>query len=598
MDKARDDATILKNGFSSNIKQILQFVKDDITLSRDFIIDISENMKVDNDIMQCINESWKPYDDIEKLNADIANLESHINTVDNMISPVNTTRGADNDLVDFMHSMQENKNNLALIAGFKKKQGKDNKMLGGEFPFAIQGVGVGQKIPKSSSPKKPYYQSYQQFSRRQYPSQASTPSPENIQIPINTNINEYIPGGYYVTFVKNIYDREGEIIDGLLINFTSELAKEMRNIIQNDSQNGSGKLSDFINTTGSIIKEKAISIGKYIKTASHTEIIYYESLTLLGRLTYIESTFLRLLKFCLCKTFGPLIGALVPNILSHKFFYYLSIFAPYVGVSMPGFLTSMSSLDSIVKLALMAGGCHAMGIILGINVFILILYLVKKAIDFKKGKTCKEILNLFSPSNMLEQIKKLKLDDVGDIINIIPGEISSLEDNIIDKISIIKEKTVDSLIIDDDVSPILATTINIIDNIGDTDIKISNIIEGSSDFEDAENIKNLVKVFTLLPSKITDGLSIRMIQNVFCSLLAQSTLSSNAFSLLDQEITKIKKFIKRPTVGGSNSITFFNKYKKTQLIKFYQYKFKENPSIKWSKIDIIHNLLNKNKPKK
>lgn len=165
---------------------------------------------------------------------------------------------------------------------------------------------------------------------------------------------------------------------------------------------GGGFFADMTRIATNTIKDKvkanADKLKQILVAKGAEEVQRYGQLSLLGKLTYVETSFFKLLSYCIRRVVGVIVPDRYQQFLTPKFLCFLSAFASLAGITLPAFLTGgVASMEAMLKLSLMAAGCHFMGIILAINITILIFFYIRKMV-MQRGDIVKKVLkNIFNP---------------------------------------------------------------------------------------------------------------------------------------------------------------------------------------------------------
>ena len=351
---------------------------------------------------------------------------------------------------------------------------------------------------------------------------------------------------------------------------------------------------------------------EFLTTRAASQVQHYEKLSLFGKLTYVEGAFFRLVKFCLRRALGVFIPEAAQSQFISKFFYYLSVFSSFTGIALPTTITAIgiTTLESVLKMTLLASGCHFMGIILATNIAIMILFYTKKVLQ-NRGEIMKSIvrkvfnpttISKFIPAEFSIQAFKDKFKQVFfqtvDLENIqespLLSESFTEEESAQteDSVSILPDVPINNQGLDMEVDEnndatamqsLFTSTFDIVNN--------TNDVIGSPSPSLLENIDPNID---LSKFKIPKGISADILKKIACTLVnnikleGDTTQSDQLKTVIDTLITVL-----RAKAGGSgtNVIVTLKRMSKTSLQDYYRFASGKAANKEWSKHDIITRIL-------
>ena len=321
-------------------------------------------------------------------------------------------------------------------------------------------------------------------------------------------------------------------------------------------------------------------LKRFAATQIATQVKRYEELPFLGKLTYVEGVVFRLMRFCLERTIGKVIPLAFKTSFLFKVMHLISIFTSFVGVSCPPLMAmlGMTSIEAIVKLALLSGGLHTMGVVLGTNVCILLLYFMKKTIT-TRGQNIK---------NFISRLLASAGDAVDRVINEVEKQFDeTIKPSSIPDVDINTSSTLGSLVDEDNetIQAVFNTTFDIVNATSEFKGKINKNDSAPVDPIELANIK--------LPRELTP----KLLKKINCALIERLVLKDDR-ELEDfrQKINMLTQYIeRRPKQGGRTSDSRLANHllrnSKAFLSEYYYYQTGSLPIRTWTKSILAEKII-------
>ncbi len=404
------------------------------------------------------------------------------------------------------------------------------------------------------------------------------------------------------TRLPSIYYRGGTNL--LYTNMSQNLKKFNMFFLENYS-----KLKMHVTKTNNTIKEQA-----------KQEYKAYGRLSLFGKLTFVETSFFRLLKYAVERLLGVKEGRIdqIQDGFIGKIMYFFSLFSSFTGIAIPPLLTviGLTAVELAIKTAIIAAGCKVLGILLATNIAIMIIFYIKKAIDKKRDRTL-EAIDLSSPVNydkqvgikrLLRLIKPLSMQEA-DYINlkknikefIFGSEENDIEpnnSNLNSDVNIVApsetvtkfpEININEDIDKESFKTLILTTYTMIGNTEDPIGSASDL--KSSSLDDIDKSR-----FT-----VPTNFDVNVLKKLTCSIVLNLDIADNDTSKFIEKINELAKTIKelksinspQEQKGGQLIFNKLMTYKLNDLKLYYTYKSGSylDDFTKYKKKDIVKKII-------
>lgn len=397
--------------------------------------------------------------------------------------------------------------------------------------------------------------------------------------------NVAVFGSALLSTIDGVLREETNIINGLINKLTdiqfnelSLLRDPVLDIERRRLYRGAGFISNKLKTNAEVLRRfmetKYGEAKEYLSKVVQSQVKRYEGMSIIGRMTYVEGAFLRLLQFCIKRT----IGRIIPVTYLSKTLHFISIFTSFTGVTMPPVLAAMgmTSLEALVKLALISGGAHTMGILLGTNICIFLLYFVKKTID-TKGQNIKNMIKV-----ILDKIATKAIDQVEQTVN------DALQIPEIDLGSTNGIKAEAGIIDNDDdpsaIQSLFSTTFGL-------DITNNIALDEDAIKDPSDSIDKDIRL------KIPKSVDAKILKKVACSLIESIEVTDATKVAFQEKLQKIGMWIDtlNPAKGGSSCddkiLRHLMRNSQDFLSEYYYYKTGQLPNGKWTKEEVTRKII-------
>lgn len=369
------------------------------------------------------------------------------------------------------------------------------------------------------------------------------------------------------------------------------------------------------------LKDHVHVANESIKQQLTKESASYGKLSLFGKLTFVETAFFRLLKYSVERIIGTKEGRIdqVKDGFIGKVMYFFSLFSSYTGIALPPLLSiiGLTAIEVAIKTAIIVAGCKVLGILLAINVSIMILFYIKKAIDKRSSKA----INAIRGTSPEEFNKQPKVTGLMHLIkpNMTQVEYDNLKSNIKDFIFGVKEEEDQPLLLPspedlktekdvydkfpninvtaDEDKEVLESLINSTYNmIGNTEEPIgqasdNTITKGAFiNVMDKDNLDDIDKKIIKIPKQ----LNVNILKKLTCSLVLNMDVADNDTTNFINKINKIAKIIgelKGQQKGGGIIHRKLMLYKLKDLHMYYNQKTGLILDPKLKKQDIVRKII-------
>ncbi len=339
------------------------------------------------------------------------------------------------------------------------------------------------------------------------------------------------------------------------------------------------KLKQYVNKTNTAIKEQ------YQKEKEA-----YGKLSLFGKLTFVETAFFRLLKFSVERILGFKEGRIdqVNEGFIGKIMYFYSLFSSFTGIVLPPLLTvlGLTAIEAAIKTAMIVAGCKTLGIILAINVSIMILYYIKKAIDKRASKATRAIrmstpvdilgqpkvsglMRLIKPNMTEAEYANMKLQ-IKNFIFGVPDEEPELSKELEEHYDKFPNVAVPEEEDREIMESLISTTYTMTNNTDDTIGEASDAIISKGSFVfDKDTISDTDKEVIKMPKNV------KAFKKLTCTLILNLDVAENDTANLINKINKIVSILtdmEKSKKGGGKILNKLMTYKLNDLKMYYKSK--------------------------
>ena len=368
------------------------------------------------------------------------------------------------------------------------------------------------------------------------------------------------------------------------------------------------------------LKRHIIIVNQKVKERYVEEHESYGKLSLFGKLTFVETSFFRLLKYAIERILGLEEGKIneIKDGFIGKIMYFFTLFSSFTGITLPPLLAilGLTAVELAIKMAIIVAGCKVLGILLATNIAIIIIFYIKKAIDKRRTKAINSIRNdnpseyenqpkviglmrLIRPNMTQNEYDNLKSNIKEFIFGVDKDQDKSeTEIKIIDlkkKSEITYEKLPTINIQDDEdydvLKTLILTTWNMIGNTEDPigGIKHQKVISPMISYTN-EDITEPTKSFI----KIPENFNVSTLKKLTCSIILNLDIDDNNTTAFINKINKIIQIInelKQTQKGGSKIYNKLMTYKLNDLKMYYISKTGYILNNKYKKRNIVEKII-------